>query len=132
MSKLPEPDPRGGKRPGSRRKKLGKLQVTMHISKETAKFLKKQAKKKKTSVSEVIDDIIRSKTIDRNQLLKNKNIKGILIDPVNRTITEVQVDNENFLTSMYGLMRCDLLEVVRMSTKTKQSLWVDRVKNNRK
>lgn len=39
-------------------------------------------------------------------------MKGILIDPHNRTVTTCEVDDKNTLQSLYTLMRCSIVEQI--------------------
>ncbi len=57
-------------------------------------------------------------------------IKGVLICPSNQTITEVDVvkDDDSFLDSMYRLIDCDTIDVVRDYLRPfgcSDDLWVD-------
>jgi hypothetical protein len=70
-------------------------------------------------------DRLRDKDYPYRMAKHIRNIKGILIDPVNRSISEVQVDNGNFLESIYGLLGCNMVEAVSMGTTPESSLWVD-------
>lgn len=48
----------GGKREGSGRKKLGKVQLTIRVSQDTDEFLRSQATLNDTSISEVIEMLV--------------------------------------------------------------------------
>jgi hypothetical protein len=59
--------------------------------------------------------------------MKKQHIKGILIDPVNRTITETMIpcaDGNVTLQGMYDALECEMVEAVRFP-KTAHTLWVD-------
>jgi hypothetical protein len=44
--------------------------------------------------------------------MKDKQIKKVVIDPVNRTVTTTGC--QDLLASMYSLLECETVEVVRM------------------
>ena len=55
-------------------------------------------------------------------------IKGVLIDPVNRTVSEVELSNENLLESMYKVLGCERVDVGRegltfLPSKPYDDLW---------
>lgn len=52
-----------------------------------------------------------------------KTKKGILIDVVNQTITEVELDGSKTLKEMYRLIGCSMVEIVRIDPKN--DLWVN-------
>ena len=57
-------------------------------------------------------------------------IKGVLIDPVNRTVSEVELSNENLLASMYKVLGCACVDVGRegltfLPSKPYDDLWFD-------
>jgi hypothetical protein len=56
-----------------------------------------------------------------------KTIKGILIDPITRTITQVELiytHDRGFLEAMYQLLDCQMIEAVRFESP-RSTLWVD-------
>jgi len=51
-------------------------------------------------------------------------LKGVLIDPVNRTVTEVEVNKGyHLLEDLYKIIGTDIVETVRMPGRN--TLWVD-------
>jgi hypothetical protein len=54
--------------------------------------------------------------------MKEEIIKGILIDPDNRTISETVV-GAPFLSSIYAVLQCDVVEACHIDEKN--SIWLD-------
>jgi hypothetical protein len=49
--------------------------------------------------------------------------KGILIDSVNKTVTEVEIDGSKTLSEMYRLIGCECVD--RNQISPKNDLWID-------
>lgn len=59
-----------------------------------------------------------------------KTIKGLLICPDTRTITEIDVNNEDSLQAMYEAIKCDCVDVGRgglqfLPSKPQDDVWFD-------